>query len=205
MIRVTTNRQRRIPKRTAVQYRTLLADALQHYYVTDTMLPVTNLPVSTLFPPEHSLSDFLAIVKRTSSDGDSIRITPDLGQILWDALITTLPWKTQLWHRHHDLIVKRAHDLNSLVLDTHIHYAIAYHDNIAYHNNGNIEAWSTQPWAQDVNQSTPQQSFHPTIITLEGQITSFFEPNPKRARTCSPVLNMLSSAEDWHHENHRQW
>ena len=157
------------------------------------MLPVTNLPVSTLFLPEHSISDFLAIVKRTSSDGDSISITPELGQILWDALITTLPWKTQQWHRHHDLIVKRAHDLHSLVLDTHVHYVIAYHDN------GNIEAWSTQPWPQDVHQSRLQQSAHPTI-PLEGQITSFFEPNPKRTRTCSPVLNMLSTAEARHHE-----
>ena len=26
------------------------------------------------------------------------------------------------------------------------------------------------------------------------------KPNPKRARTCSPVLNMLSTAEAWHHE-----
>ena len=43
----STNRQRRIPKRTVVQYRALLADALQHYYFTDTTLPVTNLPVNT--------------------------------------------------------------------------------------------------------------------------------------------------------------
>jgi hypothetical protein len=165
----------------------LLSKTVEQYHQSNTPIPHSQHPITTIIPPDLSFCEFLMALKRTHQDGGSVPITPILGQILWDALITTLPWTTQQWYRQHDLRIIDASLLETICISPSTKYIIGCH------MNGKIDTWSTRPWEI----STPKrvQRFTHSTIPLNGQITRYFEPCSKRLRTNSLELETDSSQD----------
>ena len=178
----TTHQLNRFTTGSIVQRRRLIARALTSYHNHRSKLPGAD----EITVPEYcnqyynaTVEEFVERIIRTEVDGSAIAIDATLGELLYDAILTSTKSKTQHWHRQHPLQFANDTELANLVIPSTAEQVIEFNS-----VNGQVNRWirSSNISPGTGTQSLKKRKRKKLAVAPLGRITNFFLRDPKDSR-----------------------